>query len=119
MTRDLPEDMIFGMRPEDTAEAGYRPAEAPQTLDCNLELIEPAGADTFVITWLGHKDVTPHVCTPRPGPTSANRFDLSKVSYGASGNRPHVWISGSPMTAHQFEADRAAPVLESLAGSER
>lgn len=52
--RDLPEDVILGLRPpEDIAEAGFRAGEDVQEADCLIEMVEPAGgADTFVVSHL-------------------------------------------------------------------
>jgi len=81
---DLPEKVIMGLRPEDIAEAGYRSGEKVQTAKCKVELVELAGADTYVVSRLGGKEVTArfHAETQaRPGQTLEFAFDLAKVSY--------------------------------------
>ena len=64
--RDLPENVILGVRPEDIA--------------------EPAGADTFVDMQLGGKHVTARLHAETsvwPGHVQQLAFDLGKVSYFA------------------------------------
>jgi multiple sugar transport system ATP-binding protein len=82
--RDLPEDVIVGLRPEDIAEPGFRHGEAVQEASCKIDIVEPAGADTYVMTHLGGKPVTARLHSETeaaPGATHTFAFDLSKVSY--------------------------------------
>ncbi|SMR82143.1 carbohydrate ABC transporter ATP-binding protein, CUT1 family (TC 3.A.1.1.-) [Aliiroseovarius halocynthiae] len=86
---DLPEDVILGLRPEDIAEAGFRAGEDVQTADCMIEMVEPAGADTFVVSHLGGKQVTARLhaeTSALPGKNLSLAFDLGKVSYFAPDN---------------------------------
>jgi len=79
-------DIIVGLRPEDIVEAGYRHGEDVQTAACLIDVIEPAGADTYVVANLGGKSVTArfHAETQaQPGRTLEFAFDLGKVSYFA------------------------------------
>ncbi|MYE00641.1 MAG: sn-glycerol-3-phosphate ABC transporter ATP-binding protein UgpC [Alphaproteobacteria bacterium] len=81
---DLPEEVILGLRPEDIAEAGFRAGDDVQTAECPIDIVEPAGADTFVVTLLGGKQVTARLHSEtqaQPGSTLDLAFDLSKVSY--------------------------------------
>ncbi len=81
---DLPEEVILGLRPEDIAEAGFRAGEDVHTAECLIDMVEPAGADTFVVTVLGGKQVTARLHSEtqaQPGSTLDLAFDLSKVSY--------------------------------------
>ena len=81
---DLPEEVILGLRPEDIVEAGFRAGEDVQTAECLIDMVEPAGADTFVVTLLGGKQVTARLHSEtqaQPGSTLDLAFDLSKVSY--------------------------------------
>ncbi len=85
-TPDLPEDVIVGLRPEDIAEAGYHKGASVQVAECRVDVVEPAGADTFVVSNLGGKAVTArfHAETgARPGNMLEFAFDLGKVSYFA------------------------------------
>ena len=81
---DLPGEVIVGLRPEDIAEAGFRAGEEVQEAECLIDLVEPAGADTYVVATLGGRQVTARLhaeTTARPGATLRLAFDLSKVSY--------------------------------------
>lgn len=90
--RDLPADVILGLRPEDIAEAGFRSGGAVQAAPCRIDLVEPAGADTYVVSELGGKQVTARLhaeTSAQPGAMLDLAFDLSKVSFFApeSGER--------------------------------
>ena len=90
--RDLPEDVILGLRPEDIAQAGFRAGEDVQQAACMIDMVEPAGADTYVVSNLGGKQVTARLhaeTAARPGQMLDLAFDLGKVSYFApdSGER--------------------------------
>ncbi|HBS99510.1 ABC transporter ATP-binding protein [Salipiger marinus] len=80
----LPENVILGLRPEDIAEAGYRAGSDVQQAACQIDLVEPAGADTYVVSTLGGKAVTARLHTETraaPGESLDLAFDLGKVSY--------------------------------------
>ena len=88
VARDLPDQIVLGVRPEDIHEATGN-AHLPGTAqgaggDVMIEIVEPAGADTFAVTHLGGKAVTARlraesaVRARQPFPLA---FDLSKVSY--------------------------------------
>ena len=81
---DLPENVILGVRPEDIVEAGGRTGGHVQTAACLVDIVEPAGADTFVVSSLGGKPVTARLhaeTSARPGAVLDLAFDLAKVSY--------------------------------------
>ena len=81
---ELPEEVVVGLRPEDIAEAGFRAGEDVQQAECLIDMVEPAGADTFVVTLLGGKQVTARLHSEtraQPGSTLDLAFDLGKVSY--------------------------------------
>jgi multiple sugar transport system ATP-binding protein len=83
---DLPSDVILGLRPEDIAEAGFRAGEGVQQARCVIDMVEPAGADTYVVSTLGGKQVTARLhaeTKAQPGQPLDLAFDLSKVSYFA------------------------------------
>jgi multiple sugar transport system ATP-binding protein len=83
---DLPSDVIIGLRPEDIAEAGFRTGQDVQNADCFIDMVEPAGADTYVVSKLGGKQVTARLhaeTRAKPGSTLGLAFDLCKVSYFA------------------------------------
>ncbi len=88
-TRDLklPSDVILGLRPEDIAEAGFRAGEGVQEAKCLVDMVEPAGADTYVVSELGGKQVTARLhaeTTAQPGQFLNLAFDMRKVSYFAT-----------------------------------
>ncbi|PIE11876.1 MAG: ABC transporter ATP-binding protein [Rhodobacterales bacterium] len=81
---NLPADVIVGLRPEDIAEAGFRAGEDVQEAGVKVDMVEPAGADTYVVSNLGGKAVTARLhaeTQARPGEMLDLAFDLSKVSY--------------------------------------
>ncbi|MDA5095332.1 sn-glycerol-3-phosphate ABC transporter ATP-binding protein UgpC [Aliiroseovarius sp. KMU-50] len=81
---DLPEDVILGLRPEDIAEAGFRAGEDVQEAECLIDMVEPAGADTYVVSELGGKQVTARLhaeTKAQAGVPLDLAFDLAKVSY--------------------------------------
>ncbi len=87
-TRDLhlPEEVILGLRPEDIAEAGFRAGAGVQEAACLVDMVEPAGADTYVVSELGGKQVTARLhaeTSAKAGQMLNLAFDMSKVSYFA------------------------------------
>ncbi|MEX0283655.1 MAG: ABC transporter ATP-binding protein [Paracoccaceae bacterium] len=84
----LPQDVMLGIRPEDIVEPRlYNGASNQlQDADCMIDIVEPAGADTFVVTELGGKQVTARLHAEthaRAGEVQQLAFDLGKVSYFA------------------------------------
>ncbi|MES0825736.1 ABC transporter ATP-binding protein [Ruegeria sp. SCP11] len=82
----LPQDVILGLRPEDIAEAGFRAGDGVQEAPCMVDMVEPAGADTYVVSELGGKQVTARLhaeTTAQAGKMLNLAFDMSKVSYFA------------------------------------
>ena len=53
-------DIILGIRPEaiTDADGADRKSNAIHTVEANVEVTEPAGADTFVVTQFGDTEVT-------------------------------------------------------------
>ncbi|MFW2586893.1 ABC transporter ATP-binding protein [Sagittula sp. SSi028] len=83
-TSNLPADVIIGVRPEDISEQGLRGGQALQEAECMIDMVEPAGADTFVVMRLGGKPVTARLhaeTTAQAGARQKLSFDLGKVSY--------------------------------------
>ncbi len=84
--KDLPEDVILGVRPEDIVDAVLRNDSETQQADCVIDIVEPAGADTFAVMQLGGKHVTARLhseTTAIAGNAQRLAFDLGKVSYFA------------------------------------
>jgi multiple sugar transport system ATP-binding protein len=89
-TRDisLPSDVVMGIRPEDIVEPKLYSGASNQLQDaeCMIEIVEPAGADTFVVTELGGTHVTARLnaeTTATAGQNQQLALDLNKVSYFA------------------------------------
>ncbi|QFS82555.1 sn-glycerol-3-phosphate import ATP-binding protein UgpC [Roseivivax sp. THAF40] len=83
---DLPEDVIMGVRPEDIADPARLTSEHAQIAECLIEIVEPAGADTFAVMQLGGKHVTARLhaeTQAKAGSPQSLAFDLGKVSYFA------------------------------------
>ncbi len=77
-------DILLGLRPEDITEAGTRTGDHVQTAEARVDVVEPAGADTYVVAQLGGKAVTARLAADtraRPGQPLSFGFDLAKVSY--------------------------------------
>ena len=90
----LPENVILGLRPEDIAEAGFRAGEGVQEAECHVDMVEPAGADTYVVSEMGGNQVTARMhaeTNAAAGKSLMFAFDLNKVSYFApqTGERPN------------------------------
>ena len=82
--KDLPESVIIGVRPEDIADAALGRGGDTQEADCVIDIVEPAGADTFAVMKLGGKHVTARLhseTTAEAGSAQRLAFDLGKVSY--------------------------------------
>ena len=84
--KNLPKDVIVGVRPEDIADASLRGGEGRQETECLIDIVEPAGADTFAVMQLGGKHVTARLHAETAAVAGQNlklAFDLGKVSYFA------------------------------------
>ncbi|MGH1464107.1 MAG: ABC transporter ATP-binding protein [Cognatishimia sp.] len=81
---NLPENVIVGVRPEDIVDAALARTDDTQQADCLIDIVEPAGADTFAVMQLGGKHVTARLhseTTAAAGTAQRLAFDLGKVSY--------------------------------------
>lgn len=82
--QDLPEDVILGVRPEDIVDSALGRLGDTQEAECVIDIVEPAGADTFAVMQLGGKNVTARLhaeTTATPGEAQSLAFDIGKVSY--------------------------------------
>ncbi|GAA6208036.1 ABC transporter ATP-binding protein [Cognatishimia sp. WU-CL00825] len=82
--KSLPDDVVLGLRPEDIAEPGRRGGADVHEAECFVDIVEPAGADTFVMMKLGGKPVTARLHSDTSAVAGENHslaFDFSKVSY--------------------------------------
>lgn len=81
--RDLPQDVIIGVRPEHIGDVNGQ-NEDMQAAECLIDIVEPAGADTFAVMQLGGKHVTARLSSDTnatAGVAQKLAFDLAKVSY--------------------------------------
>lgn len=81
---NLPKDIIVGVRPENITENGSKTGSNYQYISSKVDIIEPAGSDTFVVTKLGNKEVTARFHSETDvqiGSKVKFSFDLEKVSY--------------------------------------
>lgn len=81
---NLPPKVVLGLRPEDIAERGFRSGDNIQDATCHVELVEPAGSDTFVVIRLGGSLLTARLHAETgalAGQDVELSFDMSKASY--------------------------------------
>jgi multiple sugar transport system ATP-binding protein len=76
--------VIFGIRPEavNDPESIDKNARTVSTFDANVEIVEPAGSDTFVVTHIAGKEVTARMradADVRPGQNHKFAFNLDKA----------------------------------------
>jgi multiple sugar transport system ATP-binding protein len=89
-------EVVIGLRPEAMTDAasrnGFIDGRILQVADCLLDVVEPAGADTYAVVNLGGTEAIARLSADidvQAGETVPVAFDLSKVSYfdKASGAR--------------------------------
>ena len=81
---DLPEKVVVGIRPEDITEKVGRDRKNTHVASCMIDVVEPAGADTFVLLNLSSKEVTARLKAEtevQPGQEMDFAFNMDKVSY--------------------------------------
>jgi multiple sugar transport system ATP-binding protein len=76
--------LILGLRPEAITDRDNadRHARAVEIIDCSVEIVEPAGSDTFVVTHLANKEVIARMrpdADVRPGQILPFAFNLDKA----------------------------------------
>jgi multiple sugar transport system ATP-binding protein len=77
-------NLILGLRPEAITDrdSADRQACAIEIVDCPVEIVEPAGSDTFVVTHLAGREVVARMRSDaevRPGQTLPFAFNLDKA----------------------------------------
>ncbi|MBN8954826.1 MULTISPECIES: ABC transporter ATP-binding protein [unclassified Rhizobium] len=77
-------ELIFGIRPEAITDhdSADRNSKAIETVNAVVDVVEPAGADTFVVTHLGGKEVTARMrsdAAVAPGQQLPFAFNLDKA----------------------------------------
>jgi multiple sugar transport system ATP-binding protein len=79
-------EVLVGIRPEaitDT-DGADRTARTVVSADCHVDVVEPAGADTFVVTRLGGREVIARMrsdAVVRAGQRVAFAFNMDKAVY--------------------------------------
>ena len=84
ITEDLPSDVIIGIRPEDIGDSRLRKSEGLEMAKCLVDVVEPAGADTYVLLTLGGKEITARVPSDTEAMSGENMnftFNMNKISY--------------------------------------
>ncbi len=79
-------DVVFGIRPEALTDpdGADRNARFVAEGDCLIEVVEPAGSDTFAVTRLGGKEIVARLRADAriaPGQTSRLAFNLDKAVF--------------------------------------
>ena len=79
-------NVVFGIRPEALTdpEGADRNARSLAENDCLIEVVEPAGSDTFAVTKLGGKEVVARLRADariNAGETARLAFNLDKVVF--------------------------------------
>jgi multiple sugar transport system ATP-binding protein len=78
--------VVFGVRPEALTDPDGADRNASQiaTADCHIEVVEPAGSDTFAVTALGGKHIVARLradANVKAGSTTPLAFNLSKAVF--------------------------------------
>jgi multiple sugar transport system ATP-binding protein len=86
LTNYVGKSVIFGIRPEALTDAASADTNRNQIVyqDCMIEVVEPAGSDTFAITQLGGKEVIARLradATVDVGENASMAFNLSKAVF--------------------------------------
>ncbi len=77
-------EVIVGLRPEDITNPENREGASIEVATCLVDVVEPAGSDTYLVTQLGGKNVTARMRADtivRAGENARLAFDLEKASY--------------------------------------
>ena len=81
---DLPEQIVLGIRPEDIADTKLQKHNHDQVASCLIDVVEPAGADTYVLMSLGGVEVTARLqaeTSAIAGLPMDLSFNMDKASY--------------------------------------
>ena len=84
----LPDNVVLGLRPEDIGDATLRKGKRLQISKCAVDVVEPAGADTYVLLTLGNTEVTARLqaeTSAQPGAKMDLTFNMAKASYFDAG----------------------------------
>ena len=81
---NLPQDVALGIRPEDIGDAALQKRAGDQVSSCKIDVVEPAGADTYVLMTLGGVEVTARLqaeTLASAGVYMDMSFNMDKASY--------------------------------------
>ena len=80
----LPSRIVMGIRPEDIFDAELEKGKRGQIASCTVSVVEPAGADTYVLLPLGGVEVTARLKSETRATAGSEMdllFNMNKVSY--------------------------------------
>ena len=81
---NLPQHVILGIRPEDIGDASLKKRSNNPVASCKIDVVEPAGADTYVLMSLGGVEVTARLqaeTSATAGVDMDMSFNMDKASY--------------------------------------
>ena len=79
-----PEHVVLGIRQEDICDATLQRGTGGQVASCKIDVVEPTGADTFVLMSLGGVEVTARLQAETLATAGDNMdlsFNMDKASY--------------------------------------
>ena len=82
--KNLPERVVLGIRPEDISDAKLLKHASDQVASCRIDVVEPAGADTYVRMSLGGAEATARLQAEtkvNAGDEMNLSFNMDNVSY--------------------------------------
>ena len=87
--------VIFGLRPEAITDVGGADRTSTRVVnaDCQVEVVEPAGADTYVVTRLGGREVIGRMradAQVKPHTTAAFAFNMDKAVFFDPGSEQRI-----------------------------
>ena len=74
----LPDNVVLGLRPEDIGDAALRKGNKLQISNCQVDVVEPAGADTYVLMALGGVGLLP-ACRQKPLPSQVQTWPSPSI----------------------------------------
>jgi multiple sugar transport system ATP-binding protein len=80
----LPKDLLLGIRPENITETSLKNKQNCHIIRSKVDIIEPAGSDTFVVTKIGNTEVTARFNSETQVSVGSEIdfvVDLGKISY--------------------------------------
>ena len=80
----MPQDVVLGIRPEHIRGAALQKRAGDQVFSCKIDVVEPEGADTYVLMSLGGVEVTARLkaeTSATAGVSMDMSFNMDKVSY--------------------------------------